>query len=45
VAAGEEADAELLDDLVLTDDDTAEFGAELVIDGAERIDSGDVIRR
>ena len=43
VTAGEEADAELLDDVILADDDPAEFGGEAGVSGAEFVDGGDVV--
>ena len=43
MTAGEEADAELLDDVILADDDAAKFGGESGVGGAEFVDGGDVV--
>jgi hypothetical protein len=45
VTAGEEADGELLDDLVLADDDFFELIAEAAVNLAEFINGGDVVLR
>ena len=45
MAAGKKADRELFDDLLLADDDLAEFFREPAIDLAEFIDRGDIILR
>lgn len=43
MAAGKEADAELLDDVVLANDDAAQFSGESTVSGAQFVDGGDVV--
>jgi hypothetical protein len=45
MAAGKEADRELLDDLVLADDGFPDFRPECLVSFSEFIDGGDVIGR
>ena len=45
VAATEETNGESLDDVLLTDDDLAEFRLECLVGAAEFIDRGDIVRR
>ena len=45
MAPGKEAEHELLDDLLLTDDDLPQLGAELFISVPELLDGFHIVRR